>query len=172
MVLKVTSLHLPHKTTKRLKNRDPQQWVGRLWNWDKSHRHKNLLHLLKAVVTQEKLKTEPQAQELAQSCFNKLSEYKNKFKKQEKKEFSKLEPKYNAFKDDAFKHNAFKYNAFIAEKAREKELCPITLEEIVDPVITPCGHKYERLAIEQWLLDHWECPVDRRPLFAYQLKRV
>lgn len=157
MVLKVTSLHLPHKTTKRLKHHDPQAWIGRLWSWDKSHRYKNLLHLLKVVVKRDELKTEPQAKELAKTCFNKLSECKNKFKRSEKKALFKLEPKYNAF---------------IVEKAREKEICPITLEEIVDPVITPCGHTYERLAIEKWLLNHWECPVDRRPLFAYQLRTM
>jgi len=154
MVLKINSLHLPHKTAKRLKGHEPQQWIGRLWNWDKSHRTKNLIKLLKCVINSSELKAEPGAQELVKSCYTKLCE--NIKKRSEKKEIKRLAPKYFEF---------VKVN-------EEKEICPITLEEIKDPVVTPCGHKFERLAIERWLLDHWECPLDRSLLFAYQLKTI
>ncbi|GIQ79836.1 hypothetical protein KIPB_000536 [Kipferlia bialata] len=41
----------------------------------------------------------------------------------------------------------------------EKYLCPITLEAMRDPVMTPDGHSYERTAITQWLSTHSATPL-------------
>mmetsp|Transcript_17246 Transcript_17246/g.25312 ORF Transcript_17246/g.25312 Transcript_17246/m.25312 type:complete len:842 (-) Transcript_17246:298-2823(-) len=36
--------------------------------------------------------------------------------------------------------------------------CPITLQRMVDPVIAPDGHTYERAAIERWIREHHTSP--------------
>ncbi|GIQ81749.1 hypothetical protein KIPB_002759 [Kipferlia bialata] len=41
----------------------------------------------------------------------------------------------------------------------EKYLCPITLEAMRDPVVTPDGHSYERSAISEWLNTHPATPL-------------
>lgn len=41
----------------------------------------------------------------------------------------------------------------------EKPLCPITQEEMADPVVAADGHSYEREAIEEWLKKHDTSPV-------------
>ena len=38
-------------------------------------------------------------------------------------------------------------------------LCPICMEEIHDPVVTPCGHVYCKRCIEEWLKRHPVCPT-------------
>ena len=43
-------------------------------------------------------------------------------------------------------------------------VCPITLEEMTDPVMDPEGHSYERSAIEAWLEKAKTSPVTRNPL--------
>ena len=47
--------------------------------------------------------------------------------------------------------------------------CPITTEIMVDPVICPDGHSFERVAIEAWLQSHSTNPVTRKPLTVAQL---
>ena len=42
-----------------------------------------------------------------------------------------------------------------------QEVCPITMEPINDLRILPCAHKFESMAIEQWLIDNNNCPVCR-----------
>ena len=42
--------------------------------------------------------------------------------------------------------------------------CPITLELMTDPVITPAGHTYERAAIERVINSGNPCPQTRNPL--------
>ena len=42
-----------------------------------------------------------------------------------------------------------------------QEVCPITMEPINDLRILPCTHKFESMAIEQWLIDNNNCPVCR-----------
>lgn len=38
-------------------------------------------------------------------------------------------------------------------------MCPLTLEPIVDPVVTPQGTVFERAAICEHLLTNFNCPV-------------
>ena len=47
--------------------------------------------------------------------------------------------------------------------------CPITHEVMVDPVITPNGITYERIAIEKWITLHQNDPQTRNPLEINQL---
>eukprot|EP00750_Incisomonas_marina_P031429 INCI814.1.p1 GENE.INCI814.1~~INCI814.1.p1 ORF type:complete len:892 (-),score=174.59 INCI814.1:1298-3973(-) len=47
--------------------------------------------------------------------------------------------------------------------------CPITTEIMVDPVICPEGHSFERAAVEAWLRTHSTNPVTRNPLKPSQL---
>lgn len=42
--------------------------------------------------------------------------------------------------------------------------CPLTYELMVDPVVDPEGHSYERQAIEKWLANHSTSPITRSPL--------
>jgi len=43
----------------------------------------------------------------------------------------------------------------------EKYTCPITHEIMKDPVVDPCGHRFERRAIQDWLNKHLTCPLSR-----------
>ena len=43
-------------------------------------------------------------------------------------------------------------------------MCPLTLEPIADPVMTPEGTVYERTAITEHLLTNFECPVTKNSL--------
>lgn len=47
--------------------------------------------------------------------------------------------------------------------------CPITTEIMVDPVICPEGHSFERVAVEAWLQSHSTNPVTRNSLKPSQL---
>lgn len=47
--------------------------------------------------------------------------------------------------------------------------CPITRGRLVDPVIAPSGHSYERSAILRWLSSNACDPLTREPLRAEQL---
>ena len=38
-------------------------------------------------------------------------------------------------------------------------LCPICMEEIHDPVVTPCGHVYCKRCIQEWLRRNQVCPT-------------
>jgi STIP1 family protein 1 len=58
---------------------------------------------------------------------------------------------------------------FVRARAPAHLLCPITLQVMTDPVITPSGETYERQAIEQWLETHGTDPQTRRPLTKEQL---
>lgn len=48
-------------------------------------------------------------------------------------------------------------------------LCAISLEVMVDPVITPYGNTFERREIEKWLEYSQICPLTRKPLCSKQL---
>jgi len=48
-------------------------------------------------------------------------------------------------------------------------LCPITLEVMKDPVVTPHGICFEREAIVHWVERVHSCPVTRKPLSVDQL---
>ena len=48
--------------------------------------------------------------------------------------------------------------------------CPITHLPIVDPVVDPDGHSYEREAILGWLKNHATSPITRSRLTADQLR--
>ena len=41
-------------------------------------------------------------------------------------------------------------------------VCPVSLEHMQDPVALPCGHAFERSAIESHLTTSKDCPVCRR----------
>lgn len=47
--------------------------------------------------------------------------------------------------------------------------CPISLDVMSDPVITPYGDSFERSVIIDWLRNHDSCPLTRRPLKVTQL---
>lgn len=47
--------------------------------------------------------------------------------------------------------------------------CPITLEVMKDPYITPSGHSYERKALEQWIETKGTDPQTRAPLLLAQV---
>jgi Mg-chelatase subunit ChlD len=55
------------------------------------------------------------------------------------------------------------------EAVSENFNCPITGEFLVDPVLTPKGHSYERKAIEEWIDLKHESPQTREPLRKDQL---
>jgi hypothetical protein len=56
--------------------------------------------------------------------------------------------------------------------------CPLSLFLTRIPLVTPCGHTFEKLDIENWLVTsaHKDCPVCREPFtakeLAYDDKRV
>lgn len=46
----------------------------------------------------------------------------------------------------------------------DEHICAITSQIMRDPVmVVPCGHTFERSAIERWLQDNNTCPVCRQP---------
>lgn len=47
--------------------------------------------------------------------------------------------------------------------------CPISLEIMVEPVITKQGYTFEKNAILNWLRDHRTCPISREVIFATDL---
>ena len=51
----------------------------------------------------------------------------------------------------------------------ERLKCPITLEIMVDPVMSIYGHHFERSAIEAHLRSNPTCPISRQPLNSDQL---
>lgn len=53
----------------------------------------------------------------------------------------------------------------------ESFYCPITSEIMSDPVITPNGHTFERVAIEHWVSANGTNPVSRDPLHLNKLRR-
>jgi hypothetical protein len=48
--------------------------------------------------------------------------------------------------------------------------CPLTFELMVDPVIDPDGHSYERTAIEEWLRINPVSPMTRSLLTIGDLR--
>jgi hypothetical protein len=44
------------------------------------------------------------------------------------------------------------------------ENCPITLHEIIVPVVTECNHVFEKDALQNWIQQSIECPVCRKVL--------
>jgi len=48
-------------------------------------------------------------------------------------------------------------------------VCPITLQIMKDPVVTPHGICFEREAIVEWLQKSTTCPITKKPLSADQL---
>jgi hypothetical protein len=55
------------------------------------------------------------------------------------------------------------------DEEAEVFLCPITQELMEDPVVTPCGHCFERVAIVTWIKQHGTDPMTRAPLQESQL---
>lgn len=49
-------------------------------------------------------------------------------------------------------------------------LCPISHRLMLEAVITPYGHCFERSAIEDWLRREQTCPITRQPLYDKDLK--
>ena len=49
-------------------------------------------------------------------------------------------------------------------------LCPISHRLMLEAVITPYGHCFERSAIEDWLRREQTCPITRQPLHIGDLK--
>jgi U-box domain len=49
--------------------------------------------------------------------------------------------------------------------------CPISAEVMVDPVISPDGHTFERMAIEHWVRANGTNPISRDPLPLNSLRR-
>jgi hypothetical protein len=47
--------------------------------------------------------------------------------------------------------------------------CPLTLQEIVDPVMDPEGNTYERSAITKWVTENGNSPLTRARLTLAQL---
>lgn len=48
---------------------------------------------------------------------------------------------------------------------------PITLELMVDPHRTPCGHTFSKVVVADWLKSHPTCPLCSKPCKKGQLKR-
>lgn len=62
---------------------------------------------------------------------------------------------------------------------RELFSCPITRELMRDPVITECGHTFEKEQLEGWIAsqvaegkDSASCPLDRKPMGKIVPNRV
>jgi hypothetical protein len=56
-----------------------------------------------------------------------------------------------------------------SEMSEDYLTCPISLDVMSDPVITPYGDSFERYAIIDWLRTNDTCPLTRRPLKVSQL---
>ena len=41
-------------------------------------------------------------------------------------------------------------------------LCPITMNVMKDPVVSNCGHTYEKEAIEAWMQSKEICPICKK----------
>lgn len=52
----------------------------------------------------------------------------------------------------------------------EELMCPISHKLLLDPVITPYKHCYDREAIETWLKKEPTCPITRQPLHIEDLR--
>ncbi|CAI2382900.1 unnamed protein product [Moneuplotes crassus] len=52
----------------------------------------------------------------------------------------------------------------IPKDVEEKLLCPISLEVMTDPVVTPYGHTFDRQNIESYIEKYGICPMTRKPL--------
>lgn len=48
--------------------------------------------------------------------------------------------------------------------------CPISHRLLLEAVITPYGHCFNRSAIEDWLKREQTCPITRQPLYIEELK--
>jgi len=51
------------------------------------------------------------------------------------------------------------------DKAPNEFICPLTLQIMVDPVMSRYGQSFEREAILKWLAKNNTCPLSRKPLF-------
>ena len=75
-----------------------------------------------------------------------------------------------------FNSYSYRYNTTIPEVKiipENESYCPIDLDPLEDPVITPCNHIFSGRNIRQWLsYGNWSCPVDRKPLFEWDLKPI
>lgn len=56
------------------------------------------------------------------------------------------------------------------EGVRDLLIDPISLQELENPVIDPCGHTFSRLSIEQWLQHYQVCPLSRQNLRLTDLR--
>lgn len=54
----------------------------------------------------------------------------------------------------------------------ESNECRICCEPYEDPCRTPCGHRFCRQCISEWLKNHSTCPHDRRPLRLVELTSI
>ena len=52
----------------------------------------------------------------------------------------------------------------------EELMCPISHKLLLDPVITPYKHCFDRESIEAWLRRNGTCPITRQPLSVKDLK--
>lgn len=50
-------------------------------------------------------------------------------------------------------------------------VCPISLEIMRHPVVTPCGHRFDEHSLSRWLSERGNCPLDRKPLTSEQVKK-
>ena len=53
----------------------------------------------------------------------------------------------------------------VGRRDRADNICPITLEPIVNPIRTACNHVFERTALQSWIdRNHNSCPLCRREI--------
>ena len=57
----------------------------------------------------------------------------------------------------------------VPDSIEQQLLCPISLEIMTDPVVTPYGHTYDRKSIESYLEKEEVDPITREPLKKSQL---
>lgn len=80
---------------------------------------------------------------------------------------------YNAWLKQNRNDETFKnfLNIYTTDKFTDLFLCPITLEPIKEPMITPNGQVYDKSSIERWLKDHGNTdPLTRAPLTIKDLR--